>query len=227
MDWQSFFNQDPRDYGSHNAGGTNAGRLWGKKIGVLIILIDMLKAIVSLWICWALLTLIPLDGQRGLVSPIEQVNNLGFNYSYVIPWPVYWIATFGCMVGHCWPIFADFKGGKGAAVFIGTLVFSSWLIGFIPCLIYLVILKITKYVSLASITTSISCTIVAWVWALLCIFGVIPPSLYSLPTYGANLLTSWVFAATLTVLTIIIIIRHFSNIKRLKNGTERKITWMK
>ena len=51
-----FFHKDPRDYGSHNPGGTNAGRIFGKKVGFIIIVIDMIKTIAPLWIWWAIFT---------------------------------------------------------------------------------------------------------------------------------------------------------------------------
>lgn len=224
---RAFFHQDPRDYGSHNAGGTNAGRLWGKKVGFLVIAIDMLKAVVPMWLCWALFTFIPFDGGQGLCAPATNVDAFGFNSSFVIPYPVYWLATIGCMVGHCWSCFSEFNGGKGVAVFMGIVVCSSWMIGFIPSLFYFAYLKATKHVSFAGIMTSVGCSLVAWIWAILCMAGVVPSNLYSLPMYGPTLLPSWIFASILTVLTIIIIIRHKENIKRLLAGTERKITWMK
>ena len=60
-----FFHQDPRNYGSKNAGGTNAGRLWGKKFGLLVITLDMLKTILPMWICWAILTFVPFGEKIG------------------------------------------------------------------------------------------------------------------------------------------------------------------
>ena len=51
-----FYHQDPREHGSKNAGGTNAGRIWGKKVGLLVIILDMIKTIIPMWICWAILT---------------------------------------------------------------------------------------------------------------------------------------------------------------------------
>jgi glycerol-3-phosphate acyltransferase PlsY len=56
---------------------------------------------------------------------------------------------------------------------------------------------------------------------------VIPPSLYFLPTYGWTLILSWVFSTVLTIESVFVLFRHSENIKRLKKGTERKISWMK
>ena len=222
-----FYHQDPRHFGSHNAGGTNAGRLWGKKVGCLVIAIDMLKAVVPMWLCWALFTLIPMSNGIALCPSITNVDSFGLNMNYIIPWPVYWITTFGCMFGHCWPLFAQFKGGKGAAVYMGIAIFSSWMFGIIPSLIYLLVLKISKHVSLASIISPVISATMAWIWALLCMFNIISMDYLSFPMYGANLIPSWVYALCLSFLSIIVIIRHRANIKRLINGTEREITWMR
>ena len=221
-----FFHQDPRDYGSHNAGGTNAGRLWGKKVGLAIILFDMFKTIAPMWICWALFTFIKFDGQ-GLVAPVTQVNNFGLNQNYIIPWPVYWVSLLGCMIGHCYPIFAGFKGGKGVSCFMGCTVVASWMLGFIPGLLYFAILKWKKHVSLASILTSAIIAVCCWIWTILVMCKVVPQDLYSLPTYGVNFTINWVYSLIVTISSIILIVRHHENIKRLKEGTERKISWMK
>lgn len=222
-----FYHQDPRDYGSHNAGGTNAGRLWGKKVGFVIILIDMFKTVLPMWLCWALLTFIPYKGQHGLCPAANEFNNLGFNFDYVISYPVYWISTIGCMIGHCWPIFAKFKGGKGASVFMGLTVCSNWLSGFIPGLMYFGILKWKKYVSLTAILTCVNCTILSWTWAILVMCKVIPADLQWISAYGPTLAPTWFYASVITISSIFVIARHHENIQRLIAGNERKITWMK
>lgn len=221
-----FFHQDPRDYGSHNPGGTNAGRLWGKKVGFLIICLDMIKTILPMWICWALFTFIEVDGQS-LCPTIANCNDIGLNFDCIIPWPVYWISTVGCMIGHCWPVFAQFKGGKGVSCFMGVIVTSSWMFGFIPGLMYFMFLKITKYVSLTGIITGAVTTTLAWIWAILCCTHCIPEDLLWLPTYGPNLIANFVFAICLTIMTGIMTARHHENIDRLIKGNERRVTWIK
>ncbi len=221
-----FFHQDPRDFGSKNAGGTNAGRLWGKKVGFGIILFDMFKTITPMWICWALFTFIPINGQP-LCPQVTNVDVFGLNSAFVIPWPVYWLAALGCMLGHCWPIFANFKGGKGVSCFMGTIVAASWLIGFIPGLLYFALLKWKKYVSLASMVESALCALISWIWSILIMTGVIPKSWYAIAMYGPTLCANFVYAIILTIMSIILIVRHHENISRLKAGNERKISWMK
>lgn len=222
-----FFHQDPRELGSKNAGGSNAGRLWGKKVGFGIILFDMFKTIAPVWICWALLTFVPLYKGTGIIPHIESVNQYGLDSNFPVIWPVYWLAALGCMIGHCWPIFANFKGGKGVSCYMGTLCGTTWLLGFVPGLFYFLILKWKKYVSLASMMVSVIGALFAWLWVILCMTGSMPRDLFYLVSYGPNLNFNFVYACIVMVMSILLILRHHANIVRLKAGNERKITWMK
>lgn len=232
-----FFHQDPREYGSHNAGGTNAGRLWGKKVGLLIIILDMIKTVAPLYIFWALLTFIKFDysgikdaSYYGMLPLIADVKTFytPANELYAIQWPVYWLVPLGIMIGHCWPVFAKFKGGKAASNFMGITLMSSWLLGFLPGFIYLGTLKAKKMVSLAAIVQSICVPILTWIWAILIMIpDFIPADLKCLPMYGPSLNPNWVYATTVTIMGAVTIWRHHENIARIRAGTERKITWMK
>lgn len=221
-----FFHQDPRDYGSHNPGGTNAGRLWGKKVGFLIIVLDMIKTILPMWLCWGLCMLIKVDGLT-LCPTIYDCGYAGINTSHVVCFPVYWISTIGCMIGHCWPVFAQFRGGKGVSCYMGVIVTSSWMFGFIPGLLYFLFLKITKYVSLTGILIGAVTSVMAWIWAILCLTHNIPDDLLWLPMYGPNLIGNFIYAADLTIMSIIMTVRHHENISRLIHGCERRVSWMK
>ena len=221
-----FFHRDPRLEGSKNAGGTNAGRLFGKKIGLLVIILDMIKLIIPVWITFLMLTYIKFDGQ-GLCPLPSAYNRFGFNSAYIVGWPAYWLTVLGCTIGHCFPVFANFKGGKGVSCFMGTMCGTSWMLGFIPATSYLIILKITKKVSLTSMLTSMLLSFITWIWAILMMTGVIPHDLYTLPMYGPTLMPGWLFSTVVTICSLILVWRHKDNIERLKNGTERTITWMK
>ena len=219
-----FFHQDPREFGSKNAGGTNSGRLWGKKVGLIVIVIDMLKTIAPIWICWAILTFIPF-GSKPLLATITQ-HYSGLDKDFIIQWPVYWLAPLGTIIGHCWPLFASFKGGKGVSSFMGIACGTSWLVGFLPGLSYLLFLKLKKYVSLASIIEALLIPVCFWIWAILNMTNVISGYEW-LASYGKTLDVDYVAAIIITIMGIIVIWRHHENISRLKTGTERKITWMK
>lgn len=232
-----FFHQDPRDYGSHNAGGTNAGRLWGKKVGFFIIMFDMIKTIAPVYAMWAILTFVKFDysgivgagydqGMHPLIADVMTYYTID-NVNYAIQWPVYWIIPIGCMVGHCWPVFAGFKGGKAASMFMGTTVMCSWMLGFLPGFFYLGTLKWKKMVSFSAICQAIFVSTITWIWVILVAVKVIPGNLAWLPMYGPGLNPNWVYAAVVTFLGAVMIARHHENIKRIVEGTERKITWMK
>lgn len=221
-----FFHRDPRLEGSKNAGGTNAGRLFGKKIGLLVIILDMLKLILPMWLCFILFTYIKF-GDYSLCPKPYEFNKYGINTSYRIGWPIYWLAILGCTIGHCWPCFANFKGGKGVSCFMGTMCGSTWMLGLVPALSYFLFLKITKKVSLTSIIVSILLSVVVWIWVILMMGGVIPLKYMYLPMYGKNLCPNWIFATMVTICMGLLIYRHKENIKRLIAGTERTITWMK
>ncbi len=222
-----FFHRDPRLEGSKNAGGTNAGRLFGKKIGFLVIILDMAKIIVPVWIAFAVLTYVKF-GDIYLIPRPKEFSNQGFNFDYIISWPVYWLTVVGCSIGHCFPIFASFKGGKSVSVFAGTAAGTNWMIGFIPgLLLFFGTLKISKKVSLASIITAISLSLINWIWTILLMLNVIPHDLMLLGMYGYTICPGFVMSTCMTLVAILLIIRHKENIIRLKNGTERTITWMK
>lgn len=221
-----FFHRDPRLEGSKNAGGTNAGRLFGKKIGLLVIILDMIKLIIPVWITFLMLTYIKF-GEKALVPLPTEFNQFGFNFDYIIGWPVYWVTVIGCILGHCFPIFANFKGGKGVSCFMGTACGTTWMLGLLPAITYFIALKITKKVSLTSMITSVVISLLSWVWAILMMVGVVPANLFLLPMYGPTLFPGWVLSTVYTIGAIILIWRHKENIKRLKEGTERTITWMK
>ena len=223
---KAFFHRDPRLEGSKNAGGTNAGRLFGRKVGIIVILIDMFKLIIPAWISFLLVTFVKF-GDKGLCPLPGEYNQFGFNSSYIVGWPVYWLTVLGCTIGHCYPIFASFKGGKGVSCFMGTMCGTTWMLGLVPAVIYFVVLKIGKKVSLSSMITAIFLSLVTWVWAILMMTGVIPPNLYLLPMYGPTLMPGWLFSTVVTLCAILIIYRHKENIKRLKEGTERTVAWIK
>lgn len=220
-----FFHQDPRNFGSKNPGGTNSGRLWGKKVGLLIILLDMIKTILPIWLAYFFLRYVKFDG-KPLLAPIEILKN-GNESEYLINWPIYWIVPLGSMLGHCYPIFYKFKGGKGVSNFFGMELGTCWGLFLSSGLIFITSLKIKKYVSLSSIIGSVSGAVFSWIWSILQLLKVLPTSLYSFISYGDVLFPNYVLSIILTMMSLILILRHKDNILRLRNKTESKITWLK
>ncbi|MBC8590433.1 glycerol-3-phosphate 1-O-acyltransferase PlsY [Wansuia hejianensis] len=170
---KSFKCIDIRKHGSGNSGATNALRVMGLKLGALTFILDVLKGIVAVYL--------------GKII-------MGDNGAY--------IAGFFVVIGHNWPVFISFKGGKGVATSLGVLLILYWPIVIVSGIIGLALVLFTKYVSLGSIT----------------FLGTAPL------TY---LLISKSFDKRLFILAIcfalLTIERHKSNIKRLKEGTENKL----
>ena len=85
------FKQDPRELGSHNCGATNCGRLWGKKYFFIVFFFDVFKTIASLYLCWAILTFVPMDHGQALLPTAKAMHTSDIS-GYMIQWPVYWLA---------------------------------------------------------------------------------------------------------------------------------------
>ena len=215
-----FRGQDPRDGGSKNSGGTNVGRLYGKKLGAATIILDAIKTVLPMILVWVLLNF------AGIKSLF--VNKLGgemfHNGALVIM-----LAPLGATLGHCWPIFAGFRGGKAVASYAGFALLTNWATLIIGFLAFGITLKKTKYVSLSSIVGSIVVGLCSWVLYILAIFTSLK---VNFTFWGFGLVELWAvanleFAIISTLMTGILIFRHRNNIRKLAAGTENKIKWMK
>lgn len=174
-----FYKTDVREHGSGNLGGTNTGRVLGKKAGLMVIICDVLKVVLAV----------------AIVSYFHKSASI-------------W-AGLAAAIGHCYPIFAKFKGGKAVATMFGFLIstaiftFSDILYVLLPFLCFIIILKISKMVSLSSICTALFSSIY----------------ISFMQQDMQIIIASW-------LLTLLILYRHKSNIKNIIQGNERKITWM-
>jgi len=168
---------DIRNFGSGNAGTTNAIRTLGWKAGSLTFLGDALKAILAILLV------------RYLIYSNEIVEYL----------PLY--AGFGVVIGHNFPFWLHFKGGKGIAATGGVMISFDWRLGLSALAVFLIVTITTRYVSLASLIISM----VFPIWMLI----MYPDDIHMF-------LVSILF-------TLFAFIKHRTNIKRLMNGTENKI----
>ena len=216
-----FYGKDPRDFGSKNSGGTNVGRVFGMKIGAATIILDAFKTIFPMIIVYIILKFTNLNGIF--------FNNFGENFFHN-GLTMLIVAPLGATIGHCWPIFAHFRGGKAVASFAGFAIATCWLTFGLSLIAFLVTLKITKHVSLSSIIGSIVAMIGGWVLYILSIFT----SNFNInfTFWGFGYEQFWVtasleFAIVSTLIAVILVIRHKSNIKRLVSHSESKIKWMK
>ena len=190
-----FYKTDIRQHGSHNLGGGNAGRVLGKKAGLAVMALDLLKVTLAVFIVSLFIQLI----DRTLAEPLNQSQRQ----------LVLIIAGFAAAMGHCFPLFAHFKGGKAVATMYGFLFgmvlvagYSLWIF-LVPLIAFLVVLYIWRIVALSSILSAVVNTVFIWFFV------------DSLPLF----ITSLIF-------TLILIVRHRPNLQRMMKGTENKIKWM-
>ncbi len=175
---------DIREHGSGNAGTTNAFRTMGKKAGIITFLGDFLKAFIPIML-------------------IKYVLFPGQEYTELLEM----VFGVGCVMGHNFPFYLKFKGGKGVAVTAGVFIGIDLWIAIPGFLIFGLVVFFTKYVSLASLTAVCICPL----WVVVTRFGK-----YETGIYAAMIVVSLLFLVSA-------IIRHYPNIKRLMNGTENKI----
>lgn len=176
-----FYKTDVREHGSKNLGGGNTGRVLGRKAGLAVMTLDILK--VSLVVLLA-----------KCISGTELAIACG---------------GLAAAIGHCYPVFAKFRGGKAVATMYGFLFgifvfvgYSPWVF-FMPLIAFLVILYLTKIIALASIGSA------------------------AIVTFFVGLTTESVpVLAALIVFSLLIIVRHRKNIERILRHQENKISWM-
>lgn len=184
---------DIREMGSGNAGTTNAMRTLGAKAGILTFIGDCMKTILAMVLC------------RLIVSAVWP--ELGEN---VIKYTIGMYAGLGAVLGHNFPFYLKFKGGKGIAATSGFIIaFGTWPMIPIGFVIFFGIALATKYVSLGSICLMVGFFIQLLVFGQLGWYGVEGPLLIEIYILGF-------------LFTALAIIRHRANIIRLLNGTENK-----
>ncbi len=224
-----FFKKDPRDEGSHNPGGTNAGRVLGKKAGVAVILLDGLKIVLPLYTTFFLFTKCePLMTFMGYTTNNDfNVFGIGNTLCELI---IYVVALAG-IIGHCYSVFLKFGGGKAVSTYLGTGCCLSYMTFILCGSIFFGTLKLKKYVSLSSLLCTAAFTLFSWILYIIyaCNYSNIDVinTLNCLMWFGNGPSICIYFPLTMTIGNIILVIKHIPNIKRLKEGTELKITWMK
>ena len=174
---KTFYNKDVREYGSGNAGATNTFRVLGKKAGIPVLLMDVFKG-------WFAVYLASFSVADNIVE-----SQLAFGIAAVI--------------GHLFPIYTGFRGGKGIATLLGFMIGVEPIAAGICALIFLISFLISKYVSLSSIFASI-------VFPLVIVFS-----------YGYDNVNSSLFLFSIFV-PILALITHQKNIERLIRGEENK-----
>lgn len=184
-----FYNIDVRTKGSKNAGTTNTIRVLGPKAGIIVFIIDVLKGCLALYLSNIFVSSFLYD------TPLEMFN----------------IVSAACVVlGHVFPIYEGFKGGKGVATMLGVLIYLYSEIFWILLLIFIIVFIIWRYISLGSITAAIA----------------FPITYYIYSVYWAKDMDPILFIFAIVV-AIFIVITHRNNIKRLAKGEEKKFKFKK
>lgn len=184
-----FYSTDVRDHGSGNAGATNTLRILGKKAGLIVLLIDIFKG----WLAVALVVLSTYPPGSSVRVHLEVA------------------CAFAAIIGHIFPIYAGFKGGKGVATTLGIIIGISPVIALLCVVVFALVLFISHYVSLASMLAISSFPF--WI-----------NTVYS--SHYSGLVYSWLVAFSI-LLPLVVIFMHRKNIIRLFKKQESEVKLFK
>lgn len=185
---QAFYGIDVREYGSGNAGATNTFRVLGKKAGIPVMLIDIFKG----WTATNLAFFIGLS----VTGPEHSIQYVNYQLALGIV----------AVMGHLFPVFAGFRGGKGIATLFGMILAVHLPAALLCVLVFLIVLLITRYVSLSSISAGFTFT-----FSVIFIYQV---SVKAIVIYGM-------------CICVLILVTHQKNIERLLRGKESKVNLFK
>ncbi|HDK8987129.1 TPA: glycerol-3-phosphate 1-O-acyltransferase PlsY [Staphylococcus aureus] len=177
-----FFKKDIRQFGSGNTGATNSFRVLGRPAGFLVTFLDIFKGFITVFF--------------PLWLPVHADGPISTFFTNVL------IVGLFAILGHVYPVYLKFQGGKAVATSAGVVLGVNPILLLILAIIFFIVLKIFKYVSLASIVAAICCVI------------------------GSLIIQDYILLVVSFLVSIILIIRHRSNIARIFRGEEPKIKWM-
>lgn len=175
---------DVREKGSGNAGSTNVLRTVGKKAAVLTLICDCLKGVLAILIAYIV---------GNIVKDIDK--------SLLVQ-----LAGIFVVIGHTFPVFFKFKGGKGVATSLGVLLMVNWQIGLICLVFALVLMALTRFVSLGSVAAAV-------LFPVLTVF------------IRTNYLVPGNYIIFGIILAVLVIFNHRENVKRLLEGKENKLSF--
>lgn len=207
------FGIDIRHHGSGNIGATNVGRVLGRRMGTLCFLLDMIKGFAPTFYAGLYMNLVP-----GLffAQPVNPPH-----------WAWWWLIIMALpILGHMYSPWVGFKGGKGVATGLGTLlgVFPYLAIPAVGAIaIWMSVVALTRYVSLASVLAAVSLPVLVIVWAWISMVAVEQERafvLQALREQGIGLVPFYVVTG---VMAGIVVWKHRDNIKRLWRGNERRL----
>jgi glycerol-3-phosphate acyltransferase PlsY len=178
------YGKDIRAHGSRSAGLTNTLRVLGKSAALVVLAGDILKGVVACLVGLSLGAILPsgtaLDGASLLA------------------------AGAGAVIGHNWPVYFGFKGGKGALTAVSVLFMADWVMALMGLGLFATIVALTRYVSLGTICATLFVVVLSFV-----------------PAFGSTLY----FHLFAVAMASIVVVKHRANIRRLLAGTENKLTF--
>lgn len=177
---------DVREKGSGNAGSTNILRTVGKKAAAITLVCDILKGVVAILVA-LVIGLFAKESSKAILVEV---------------------AALAVVLGHTFPIFFGFRGGKGVATSLGIILLINWKIGLICLVFALTLMALTRMVSLGSISASV-------------LFAVL--TMFITDSYVAGIEHDFSFVVFGILLAAFVIFNHRSNLKRILNGTENKL----
>ena len=177
---------DVREKGSGNAGSTNVLRTVGKKAAAITLVCDILKGVVAILVA-LVIGLFAKESSKAILVEV---------------------ASLAVVLGHTYPIFFGFRGGKGVATSLGIILLINWKIGLICLVFALTLMALTRMVSLGSISASV-------------LFAVL--TMFITDSYVAGIEHDFSFVVFGILLAAFVIFNHRSNLKRILNGTENKL----
>lgn len=180
---KTFHKIDVREHGSGNAGATNTLRVLGNKAGFIVLFIDLLKGFVATSLAY--------------FSGFEIGTQTYFNFQMAL--------GVTAVLGHVWPIFAGFKGGKGIATLLGMAIALNYQIAIVCIVAFVTIVWLTKYISVGSMSAAILAAILSFFF------------------YNDNVVANCFFCA----IAIMVVYTHRANVKRLRAGNENKFAFKK
>ncbi|MEI7977360.1 MAG: glycerol-3-phosphate 1-O-acyltransferase PlsY [Bacteroidota bacterium] len=178
-----FFKIDVREHGSGNAGATNTLRVLGNKAGFIVLFIDLLKGFIATNLAY--------------FSNFDIDTQVFFNLQMLL--------GVTAVVGHVFPVFANFKGGKGIATILGLAIALNWKIATICILFFVLIVWISRFISVGSMITAIIGAVLSFYF------------------YQNNIIANAFFCS----IAVMVLYTHRSNIIRLKNGNENRFSFKK
>ncbi len=196
-----FSKDDIREHGSGNAGATNVLRSQGKLPAVLTTIGDLLKSLIAVLVGGWLMTHLNLFPEAGLFSFRVADELLVGRY----------LAGFFCIIGHLFPLYFGFRGGKGILTTLGMMLILDWKVALLSLLVFIIVVLICRMVSLGSVCAAATMAVLTYVFRAF--------------VYRQDTGTVIFCTCMAVLIAAILIIKHIPNLKRIAQGTESKLSF--